>query len=113
MKKILKKSSKNSKIEKLFKKHDLTIPDGLKNHDEASTVIYTYYDNNFMGTFSIKDTPKQDIARVIKALKNDKYDTWEWNWGASPRFERSVKLLSPGGSPMAHKGQCARWAFCG
>ena len=40
---------------------------------------------------------ENDEIKSVTKLKNDKYDTWEWNWGASPRFERSVKLLSPGG----------------
>jgi len=60
--------------EKLFKKYDITIPKDVYNIDDASTVIYTYYDDKFIGTFSIKDTPKRDIEHLIKALRDDKYD---------------------------------------
>lgn len=60
--------------EKLFTKHNIDIPDNLYQNNETSTIIYSYYDNKFLGTFSIKDTPKNGIKDMIKRLQKDKYD---------------------------------------
>lgn len=37
-----------------------------------------------------------DLAAVQK-LKQDKYDTWDWNYGRSPKFEIQNKKRWPGG----------------
>lgn len=60
--------------EKLFNKHKITIPVNLFKNEESSTIIYSYYDNDFLGSFSIKDTPKSGIENVIDSLKSDEYN---------------------------------------
>ena len=37
-----------------------------------------------------------EMASVNK-LMSEKYDTWDWNFGRSPRFDRSVKTVTAGG----------------
>lgn len=39
---------------------------------------------------------KAGIERINK-IKEEKYDTWEWNVGRSPRFDRNVRTVSAGG----------------
>ena len=33
----------------------------------------------------------------VNNLKSEKYDTWDWNFGRSPRFDRKQKKAFPGG----------------
>ncbi|HHX59033.1 MAG TPA: lipoate--protein ligase, partial [Candidatus Moranbacteria bacterium] len=42
------------------------------------------------------DLTDEDIGAINK-LKNEKYDTWEWNFGFSPRYTYSKKMRFPGG----------------
>ena len=60
--------------EKLFKKHEINIAENIYNNEETATVIYSYYDNNFLGSFSIKDTPKRGIKDVVNTLKSEDYE---------------------------------------
>ncbi len=34
----------------------------------------------------------------IAALKAEKYDTWQWNYGSSPKFDTRIRRRFPGGS---------------
>lgn len=36
--------------------------------------------------------------RAIRQLKEEKYDTWEWNYGASPKFEHTKMIRTAGGN---------------
>lgn len=60
--------------EQLFAKHRIEIPENLYQENKSSTIVYTYHDNRFLGSFSIKDTPKSGIGQMIKGLKKDRYD---------------------------------------
>ncbi len=60
--------------EKLFKKHEINIAENIYKNEETATVIYSYYDNNFLGSFSIKDTPKRGIKDVVNTLKSEDYE---------------------------------------
>ncbi len=60
--------------EQLFAKHMIEIPEKLYQNNKTSTIVYSYYDNRFLGSFSIKDTPKSGIRQMIKELKNDNYE---------------------------------------
>lgn len=60
--------------EKLFDKHEINIPSGLYQNDKTGTVIYSYYDKKFLGTFTIKDTPKPGIREMITGLQKENYD---------------------------------------
>lgn len=59
--------------EKLFTKYNIKIPENLFKTEET-TVIYSYYNNDFLGSFSIKDTPKEGIENVINILRSEKYE---------------------------------------
>ena len=59
--------------EKLFTKYNIKIPEILFKTEET-TVIYSYYNNDFLGSFSIKDTPKEGIGNVINILRSEKYE---------------------------------------
>lgn len=34
----------------------------------------------------------------IRALKESKYDTWQWNYGSAPRYEAEIRRRFPGGT---------------
>ena len=48
------------------------------------------------GDFEETFLDKNEMASVNK-LKSEKYDTWDWNFGRSPRFDRKQKMAFPGG----------------
>ncbi|MBR0471496.1 MAG: cation-translocating P-type ATPase [Methanosphaera sp.] len=60
--------------EKLFNKNNITIPEELHQKDQSATIIYSYYDDEFMGMFSIKDTPKKGIETLVKSLEEQGYN---------------------------------------
>lgn len=60
--------------EKLFAKHGISIPESIYKNEGTTTIIYSYYNNDFLGSFSIKDTPKKGIGNVINTLKSDEYE---------------------------------------
>ena len=35
--------------------------------------------------------------KEVKRLKSEKYDTWDWNFGRSPHFDRNVRAVTSGG----------------
>ncbi|MBQ6293119.1 MAG: lipoate--protein ligase [Lachnospiraceae bacterium] len=39
---------------------------------------------------------KRELTAVYE-IKTEKYDTWSWNFGHSPRFDRKLKKAFPGG----------------
>ncbi len=36
--------------------------------------------------------------RQVEAIKAEKYDTWQWNFGSAPKFDTSVRRRFPGGA---------------
>lgn len=44
---------------------------------------------------------KEELAQ-IHALKQEKYDTWQWNFGSSPKFDTKIHRRWPGGSLQIH-----------
>lgn len=47
------------------------------------------------GIFPISLTDSQ--LETVRALKTAKYDTWQWNYGTSPKFDLCCKKRWPGG----------------
>ena len=47
-------------------------------------------------------TLSPDELRQIQALKEEKYDTWEWNFGRSPKYDTCLKHRFPGGGLELH-----------
>jgi lipoate-protein ligase A len=62
-------------------------------------------------------TLEQDALDEVEKLKNEKYSTWEWNYGASPRFtERKRARFSWGGVEaflIVEEGSVAQCSFRG
>ena len=48
------------------------------------------------GDFEEKFLDDEELA-AVNELKAEKYDSWSWNFGHSPRFDRKVKKAFPGG----------------
>lgn len=49
------------------------------------------------GGFRQEELSREDLE-AVKALKETKYDTWEWNFGRSPKFDLTNKRRFPGGT---------------
>lgn len=47
---------------------------------------------------TLDDTELGEICR----LKSEKYDTWQWNYGSSPKFDTAVRRRFPGGLLQIH-----------
>lgn len=45
--------------------------------------------------------PPEELVQVA-ALKAEKYDTWQWNFGASPKYDRVLRHRYPGGLLEIH-----------
>lgn len=44
----------------------------------------------------------QEDQSKIAALKTEKYDTWQWNYGSSPKFDTKIRRRFPGGLLEIH-----------
>ena len=59
--------------------------------------FWKYLKNSLLqGEFEEIFLDNNEMASVNK-LKSEKYDTWDWNFGHSPRFDRKQKKAFPGG----------------
>lgn len=58
--------------------------------------IMTYAETNFPNAMRYTFTP-EDIT-AINHLRDTKYSTWEWNFGASPKFNYNKMIRTAGGS---------------
>jgi lipoate-protein ligase A len=67
----------------------LEFRDYLMGHVVATTPGATAY------TFSLAD------VAAIERLRDEKYATWEWNYGHSPRYNFSKRARTPGGTVEA------------
>lgn len=69
-----------------FLKQDMDMP-----------AFWAYLKETLAGSGMVFDAlTAQELARV-DALKAEKYDTWEWNYGRSPRFDMTAKRYWDGG----------------
>lgn len=64
-----------------------------------------------------EDSLTEQELEAVKELKRTKYDTWEWNFGSSPKFDLMNKARFDGGSLEVglhvEKGAITRIAFYG
>ena len=59
--------------------------------------VWNYLKEDLLqGEFEEKFLGEEELRGVNK-LKEEKYDTWDWNFGVSRPFDRNVKKLCPGG----------------
>ena len=60
--------------------------------DTVMQYVSTQVENAEFYTFTDDDLQK------INQLKKEKYDTWEWNYGASPKFDMGKQIRTQGGN---------------
>ena len=89
-----------------FLKEDMTLPQ------------FWDYLKNALASGGLTETAltAEELAEV-QALKEDKYDTWQWNWGRSPKYAMKNRRRFPGGTLEtrlnAEKGHIADIVFYG
>lgn len=60
---------------RLFEKYNIKTPQvSIPNNLNSSTIIYTYYDDNFLGALLIQDTPKEGMDVMINDIKYKGYN---------------------------------------
>ncbi len=69
-----------------FLKQDMTLPE-----------FWAYLKTFFGKDGLVVDFLRPDELAQVQTLKTEKYDTWEWTFGRSPRFNFSNKCRWPGG----------------
>jgi lipoate-protein ligase A len=75
----------------------------ISEHLKASLTLTTFkqlltsHINNSHKEFEVYGLSNQDIASVDQLEKN-KYATWDWNYGASPAYNRTTRKKFPDGS---------------
>lgn len=68
-----------------FLSEDLTLPE-----------FWAYLKTSLADSL-IPTTLNSEELAAVDALKREKYDTWEWNYGKSPQYEQISRKRMPGG----------------
>lgn len=63
---------------------------------EFTDIVMKYVSSHTENAVPYTFTP-EDI-RVIEKLRDEKYSTWEWNFGSSPKFDFSKMMRTTGGN---------------
>lgn len=63
---------------------------------EFTDIIMEHVSKNTTNALPYTFTP-EDI-RAIEKLRDEKYSTWEWNFGSSPKFDYSKMMRTSGGN---------------
>ena len=69
-----------------FLKQDMDMP-----------AFWAYLKETLAGSGMVFDTLTADELAQVEKLKAEKYDTWEWNYGRSPKFDVRCKRYWDGG----------------
>ena len=69
-----------------FLKQDMDMP-----------AFWAYLKEALAGSGMVFDTLTADELAQVDKLKAEKYDTWEWNYGRSPKFDMTSKRYWDGG----------------
>lgn len=69
-----------------FLKQDMDMP-----------AFWAYLKEALAGSGMVFDTLTADELAQVDKLKTEKYDTWEWNYGRSPKFDMTGKRYWDGG----------------
>jgi lipoate-protein ligase A len=59
------------------------------------------YLDGYTDIMLLDNIPADELAEIEK-LKAEKYDTWDWNFGRSPKFQRNCKKRFAGGMLELH-----------
>lgn len=70
-----------------FLKEDMDLP-----------AFWTYLKNTLAGSGFEEGTLTDEELAAVEELKRTKYDTWEWNFGRSPKYDLMNKRRFEGGS---------------
>ncbi len=70
-----------------FLKKDMTLQD-----------FWAYLTQALSSASVQRDSLTEDELRQVQKLKEEKYDTWEWTYGKSPRYNVTCKQRWPGGN---------------
>lgn len=72
----------------------------IREHLGADMDIHNFWQHlktRLLGSEFTEVTLSHDDLAAIKELKASKYDTWQWNYGRSPKFQMRSKKRFPGG----------------
>ena len=69
-----------------FLKEDMTLPE-----------FWAYLTRALSSADVRRDSLTEDELRQVQRLKEEKYDTWEWTYGKSPRYNMTSRQRWPGG----------------
>ena len=70
-----------------FLKEDMTLQD-----------FWAYLTQALSSASVQRDSLTEEELRQVQRLKEEKYDTWEWTYGKSPRYNLTSKQRWPGGN---------------
>ena len=65
--------------------------------DMDMSAFWAYLKDTLAGSGMVFDALTDQELAQVDALKAEKYDTWEWNYGRSPRFDMTAKRYWDGG----------------
>lgn len=65
--------------------------------DMDLSAFWAYLKKALLRESGITDTLSPAELSAVKALQKDKYGTWEWNYGKSPKYAFTCKQKWPGG----------------
>ena len=65
-------------------------------------VFWQYLKGALLAGETVQVQLKPEDLRAIETLKAEKYDTWEWNFGRSPKYQFTNKKRWPGGLLEVH-----------
>ena len=65
--------------------------------DMDMAAFWAYLKETLAGSGMVFDTLTADELAQVEKLKAEKYDTWEWNYGRSPKFDMTSKRYWDGG----------------
>lgn len=70
-----------------FLKQDMTLPQ-----------FWQYLKTSMAADGLTETTLSTEELASVEALRRDKYDTWQWNWGSSPKYTMKNRRRFPGGT---------------
>ncbi len=68
------------------------LPDGTTLESFREALLHALFENEQMEAYTLSDA---DIS-AINTLKESRYDTWAWNWGASPACDMTFSARVEG-----------------
>lgn len=65
--------------------------------DMTLEAFWTYLKETLSGDGLVQDALTEEELAQVRALQAEKYATWEWNYGRSPKFDMVNRNYFPGG----------------